>query len=127
MTFDPNWPHGHVTRDGRKARVICADRRGASPASPSVVALIEVTAGREELCLVYGDSGRVYTHDNCPSDLLNAPAPQRTVKVDFFVTAGDGYRSLGDERDRRPQAACIHIVGEIEQGSEITLQIPRSA
>lgn len=29
--FDPDWPHGHVTRDGHKARIICRDAKGSQP------------------------------------------------------------------------------------------------
>lgn len=33
--FDPKWPHGHVTRDGRKARIICTDAKGRYPIVPA--------------------------------------------------------------------------------------------
>ena len=71
--FDPNWPHGHVTRDGRKARIICRDRR--SPGFP-IIALIG--DGIMEAFDCFNLQGRVNGDGRLrPDDLLNAPAPKR--------------------------------------------------
>lgn len=125
--FDPAWPHGHVTRDGRKARIICTDAKGEYP----IVALAECADGNE-LPLWTDANGCC-----CPSysDLLNAPAPKLKV-----ATNGDLH--IYQDRNRigtwfyfsvsgpRPPAASLDLVatirirGEIEEGAEITLQIP---
>ena len=109
---------GHcVTRDGRKARIVCTDAKGNWP----IIALVLDSFGNE-LPLSAEINGRCSPRS---SDLQNPPEPKRRVKVDFCVTAGEGYRSLGDERDRRPNAGCIHLTGSIEEGSELTIDLDK--
>lgn len=69
MTFDPNWPHGHVTRDGRKARIICADRKGDAP----ILALVTQSHG-EEYVFAYRPDGQWHSR-GAHLNLLNAPPP----------------------------------------------------
>lgn len=70
--FDPKWPHGHVTRTGKKARIICTDATEKCP----IVALVEWSDGSFQLGL-YGPDGK---NQNIQSlDLLNAPAPKHRV------------------------------------------------
>ena len=67
------------TRDGRRARVVCVDRKSKWP----VVALVELPDGGEELCSYSERGWKVQplrpggVHHENPSDLL--PAPRRAV------------------------------------------------
>lgn len=118
MTFDPKWPHGHVTRDGKKARVICTDRQGYC----SVIALIS-ESGKEHP-RSFHENGRCYPEADCPDDLINAPAPKRKVRVDGWLNVfddGDLYWYLYQTREAaddhaRDRIACIHIEHEVEEG-----------
>jgi hypothetical protein len=83
--FDPNWPHGHQTRDGRKARVI--PERLAHPTLPVIAAVID-SAGSEHVYAVT-HAGRFYDGGTNGNDLLNSPAPVRVwegwaVLIDGF-------------------------------------------
>jgi len=69
--FDPAWPHGHQTRDGRKARVICTDAKGRWP----IIALTMDGDGNE-LPLWCGSDGRCEPY---ASRLINAPPPKWKV------------------------------------------------
>lgn len=59
-----------ITRDGRKARIVCTNAKGAYP----VIALLTVKAGYEEveLCYVYDDKGELGRIDT-NLDLFFAP------------------------------------------------------
>lgn len=54
--FDPDWPHGHVTREGREARIICKDR--ICKDFP-IIALIDYTDQGYESLTLYTKSGKV--------------------------------------------------------------------
>ena len=66
--FSPDWPHGHQTRDGRKARIICQDAKGSFP----IIALVD---GK------YGEYPRAYSIEGVsslePGSIINSPAPKR--------------------------------------------------
>lgn len=113
--FDPNWPHGHVTRDGRKARIICTDP--GSHVYP-IIALVgscprSFTSGGR-----FSASGE---HHHL--DLLNAPAPKRKVRVRAWLNiypSGAAYSHLtkidANTAAGRDRTACIHIDREVEEG-----------
>lgn len=114
--FDPNWPHGHITRDGRKARVICADRQ--DHVLP-VIALVEREPGGEEAVIYLTAEGRSSSWDDS-INLLNAPAPARTYYVNVYaLPSGSIYtgeanfptRALADVGGltRTERIACIKI------------------
>lgn len=85
--FDPHWVHGHITRDGRKARVICTDAMGLQP----VVALVQ-DAPQIECPRTYTRDGRFFIGGpSSVADLLNAPAPKK--KGYAVVHADDVYAS----------------------------------
>ena len=105
--FDPNWPHGHVTRDGRKARVVCMDANthGDCP----IIALCSDDAGRE-LATIHKSDGRFYGASR-GFDLLNAPAPKREWWVNVYA---DGrartFSSRGDaDIAACDRIACVHV------------------
>lgn len=115
MAFDPDWPHGHVTADGRKARIICKDRKG----NRHIVACI---GENEDELQTYTAKGRCgYYH----LDLSNVPAPKQ--KLEFWVNvypggqAGAMYESKATA-DNVPAAntriACKHIIVEEGEGLE---------
>lgn len=133
--FDPNWQWGHVTRDGRKARVICTDADCTHLGEPQpVVALVDQAVAP----FTYTLDGWFHSDKIAsPCDLLNAPPPKRKVKVDLWVNVYDGdkpgvheSRNVADRASRNSDGTfgrdgLIHIIGEIEEGSEITLTIPQ--
>lgn len=67
MTFDPNKPV--QTRDGRKVRIICTDKRGLYP----IVALI--SDGYGESCSTHSGGGKfsINREGDDPHDLINVP------------------------------------------------------
>lgn len=70
------------TRDGRKARIICFDRKNSEY---PIVAL--VTYNNKEDCVPYTIDGKfVYGRSNKPSDLVMAP----TKKVGWLNIYGTG-------------------------------------
>jgi hypothetical protein len=114
--FDPNWPHGHVTRDGHKARIICTD--AGSHVYP-IVALVgscprSFTSGGR-----FSASGEHHHFD-----LLNAPAPKRKMRLEGWVNVYSMKRTSGlylskgdaDELAGQDRIACIHIDREVEEG-----------
>ncbi|MDE3023832.1 MAG: hypothetical protein KGI54_18605 [Pseudomonadota bacterium] len=86
VDFDPNWSHGHVTRDGKPARILCWDAKGDQP----IVAAVTHADGTEsieryELDGLYYPAGVAIDGD----DLLNAPAPKRKRTV-WALLRADG-------------------------------------
>lgn len=79
--FDPDWPHGHTTRDGRKARIICKDAKNEDF---PIVALVTSHAGIEH-GYAFTPRGKVtFGGTDCATDLINAPAPKRVVYVNVY-------------------------------------------
>lgn len=78
MTFDINWPHGHVTRDGRKARIICTDRVYNSFVKSPIVALVFYENQETPVC--YQPTGLLLASgDHNRLDLINAPEPEKDL------------------------------------------------
>ena len=133
MTFDPNWPHGHVTRDGRKARIICTDLRDGQGRT-RLVAVLECDAERHagEVVQRYFPDGTLSDPNfggQTASDLLNAPAPKRKIRVkyrfavsecgqprDIAWDAGSMYGSYQMYPADGPTFAIIEIDREVEEG-----------
>lgn len=90
--FDPAWEYGHTTRDGRPARVICTECLGAR----SIMAVYPDGGGRgEDREGRFFATGRYQAHET-DLDLINAPAPKRTVWVNFF---DDGSAKVQETRE----------------------------
>jgi hypothetical protein len=110
--FDPNWPHGHITRDGRKARIICTDAESNFP----IVALVDGIAQH------FTPAGQYRVGSLNHLDLLNAPAPKRKVRMDQWmnVYADGAYlyatKAAADDNAWNDRIACIHIDREVEEG-----------
>lgn len=107
--FTLDWPHGHVTRNGRKARIICTD---AKDADYPVVALVEdETTG--EYAEHFTAKGEYYSSGEKNSlDLLNAPAPKREWWVNVYAdgkTSTWGARETADKYATKSRIACVHV------------------
>lgn len=100
--FDPHWLHGHVTRDGRPARVICTDKCDLE--GKAVIALVE--EGDDEALLSYYPDGRFLEFAKVCADLFNAPAPRQLEPGDL-VELEDGRRALVEVR-RTVGGMCAH-------------------
>lgn len=101
--FDPNWPHGHVTRDGRKARIICTDRKGKDY---SIIALAQRASGdNEEITLSYTSEGK-YHADGTDSgaDLFNAPELKQEFWVNVFYCKDSQTHALSRVFDSKENA-----------------------
>lgn len=111
MTFDPNWPHGHLS-GGHKARIICTDAKGPTP----IVALLETTTG--EVARLYSSSGR---HElDASINLVNAPAPKRKFVrwVNMYEHKSWCYshitKETADHEAASQRIACVRV--EFEEG-----------
>lgn len=83
MTFDPTKPV--QTRDGRKARIIATDRRGASY---PIVALVNSKNSKEELIVTYlADGSEIGCIARNPLDLVNIPEEREL----WVIVYDDGY------------------------------------
>ncbi|MDE3023201.1 MAG: hypothetical protein KGI54_15355 [Pseudomonadota bacterium] len=82
--FDPNWPHGHVTRGGLKARILCANAKGAYP----IIALITDENGTEFPNSTTYNGTAHGSSSKSDYDLFNAPAPKRIMYVNFYRSEG---------------------------------------
>ena len=113
--FDPDWPHGHVTRDGRKARIVCKDR--VSRDEPLVVLVDENSC---ESVYSYYRSGTFLFGEVSDYDLINAPAPKIKHERWINIYPGGECVDLHPSREVADRAAelrggridCIHITWE---------------
>lgn len=101
--FDPNWPHGHVTRDGRKAEV--QPRRLLHPEYPILAVIISET-GVETVDRFAAD-GRWLSGDSGPDDLLNAPAPKRVWEGCIVEYRDGNITGWSDEKMARGEAYTV--------------------
>jgi hypothetical protein len=82
VTFDPKWPHGHVTRDGKKATVLKTDL--ANNTRPLVV--VVMNTDNEEIAISYPPKGNYWLDGSTSGwDILNAPIPKKKMKVAVIV------------------------------------------
>ena len=93
MAFDPNWPHGHTTRNGYTARIICTDAEGPF----SIVALIK-TAHGEVICKY--DATGLHQTGAYSFNLINAPDKVERW-VNYYEVGSDAfsYSSLRDAKE----------------------------
>lgn len=103
MKFDATKPV--QTRDGRKARIVCADAKNYDP----IVALVDDGDGKEYVVHRRGD-GRYCEGRNDVADLINIPEP-----VEGWVNVYPGEflfhrtKELADAGCRTERIACIPI------------------
>ncbi len=115
--FDPDWKWGHVTADGRKARIICRDANNTQP----IVALITLANG-QEVMESYEANGKYWDSvSNSLMDLQNALMPKR--KFEFWVNVYDhidanahASREKADMHASINRIACVHVTCEEGEG-----------
>jgi hypothetical protein len=71
--FDPDWPHGHVTRAGRKARILSE----IAGKAPYAYAAAYIDRDGYEHASTFTADGCFWADSISDDDLLNAPAPKR--------------------------------------------------
>lgn len=85
-----------VTRDGRKVRIICIDRKGATP----IIALINDRLS-EECCFSFYPDGKFYENYESDIDLFFAPKKHtdyiNLYRNEFGYFLGGGEYSTEDE------------------------------
>jgi len=105
--FDPNWPHGHVTRDGKKARVVCTDHKGGAPI------LVLVDEGCLESVWGANPDGSCPDRSQSKYDLINAPAPKREWWVNVYADEPPVQHQTRVAADiasyPRIRIACVHV------------------
>ena len=128
MVIDPKWPHGHVTRKGYPAEILCTDLRRPGFRDYPILARVTVpdgslspgASGNQELshCTEFGISSLGSDYD-----LQNAPAPKRKVRVKGWVNvypeSGSfciGGKEAADRFAAHDRIACIEIDREVEEG-----------
>lgn len=98
--FDPTKPV--ATRDGRKARIICTDRK--DHAYPIVGLIMDADGNESEN--VFTTCGHYFSHkDNDPRDLVNIP--DRKVTYRTFDWDGDELRLGGCVEDTEQSARSL--------------------
>lgn len=135
--FDPDWPHGHQTRDGRRARIVCKDGHTmCGEYSQPLVVLVD-----EQQIRNVGTNSRAHTY--CLDgifdpmggdahrrwDLVNAPAPDPVVEGWINVypdeDANDQGRIIGMVYARKVDAdrtagsdrvACVFVTNRKQEG-----------
>lgn len=118
-TFDPNWPHGHVTRDGLRARVIADNIENPHYA---IVALVVQENGHQFASFFRNDG--LHIAGDRSLDLVNAPPPRQSVWMNVYST--DEYYASRDEaiRGRNSRArGQIEIV--FEGGRPVDVKLHR--
>jgi hypothetical protein len=86
MLFDPKKPV--QTRNGRPARILCADAKGAFP----IIALLTMSDGSEAVNIYYAEGNVRSPHESAihPFDLVNVPE-KRTITVRrWLIVYNDG-------------------------------------
>lgn len=89
-----------VTRDGSKVRIICTDKKGASP----IVALIEKSDGVVEETVIYKENGEVFGTTTTKYDLFFAPKKHEGW-VNVYRIGGLGCRCIFDSEEKARQCA----------------------
>lgn len=100
--FDPDWPHGHVTRDGRMAELLKFRLNSTHP----LVAILTNTDGSQKMeC--YTDQGLWCRGKRDCSDLLNAPAPKRVWEGCLVEYRDGNITGWSDEKMARGEAYTV--------------------
>lgn len=112
--FDPLWPHGHQTRDGREVVIHKVYEEGENPIHGAYLA----PHGWHGTC--WTTEGLHDTFEGSPLDLINKPAPPAPKRVGWLNIHKAGLtvlctsRSRADEvvaqaRSAPERIACIRV------------------
>lgn len=114
-TFDPTKPV--QCRDGRKARIVCANKRGERP----IVALVASALCDEERCWTFLASGKYNPQEESPSDLINVPEVTKKYQRVFASTSDhhpglsiDSYDTKEGAKSRASVAENFNYLGVLE-------------
>ena len=89
-----------VTRGGRKARIVCTDKKGSNP----IVALVTKYIGVAEDVYLYTKNGEICEGISTDSDLFFAPE-KREGWVNVYRIGGLGCRCIFDSEEEARQNA----------------------
>jgi len=118
MAFDPDWPHGHVTVDGRKARIVSKEHKGRR--GETIIAIVTNDICEEVKTYLPNGEWIKGPYDGC--NLLNAPAPKRKFVRWVNMYERDGVVAFSYKNKRTADVAgegenriaCIRV--EFEEG-----------
>ena len=116
-SFNPFWPHGHVTRNGKNARIICKNRAGKQP----LVVLVSSETDSTEHIFCCNEDGTInFDKSNSGWDLFNAPKPKKGIDLwlNVYRERHFGYatRQIADNNASADRIACIHVTGKEGEG-----------
>jgi len=123
--FDPTKPI--QTRDGRKARIICADANyyDIHGNKEPIMALIEVKngiKGIEKHCS-FSSNGQYFHDKQSEHDLVNIPEKKELdVWVNVYSNFSSAYcsRSEADRNSSPTRIACVHVTQEFTEGEGLS-------
>lgn len=124
--FDPNWQHGHVTRDGHRVTIVATDVAGLADGR-SIVGVMNGYAWS------WHANGRSSSAHSDTTDLINAPAPKKRVKVDEWINiyrapegaiSGHASRKDADKGAADDRVGVVHLTGTIEEGETVEVKLP---
>lgn len=101
-----------VTRDGKKARIICTDAKNDSP----IIALIETSNGKERLSCGYKKDGAYITGEKLSCDLFFAPEKHEgwiNVYRDTILS-GAYYKYIHPSEEEAKRNACSGAIATIK-------------
>lgn len=107
--FTLDHPHGWQTRDGRKVRILCCD---AQNATYPIVGLIADYEGVEEPQTWTEAGTSLFSGPEKSDDLINSPAPRKTVWVNWysdFIGGPHDSREEADTESADGRFACTEI------------------
>lgn len=114
MTFNADWPHGHVV-DNCPAQIVVRDGEGDYP----IRAIVQTADGDEHL-FSYTSTGRYYKGEEVSVlDIRNAPAPKKRVTgwaniYSWGMSSRYDTKAEADESASNGRIACIYI--DVEEG-----------
>lgn len=124
--FDPAWPHGHVTRDGKPARIAIKLKN-----AQYAYGVVYATSDGQEIVSHYTADGRFCAGSaDHLSDLVNAPAPKRRIQgwVNLWAHDARGFEvgavfatkalALAAAGFNERRLACIYI--DVEEGEGLS-------
>lgn len=107
--FDPKWPHGHTTRDGKEARIYALDGAGSYPIH-GAIKVGEKWEGRQ---WQINGSWRMGSRADA-TDLINAPEKTEWWTLVFADGSGCGEKYTSEKAARAalrlPSGAILKLV-----------------
>lgn len=108
--FDPSKPV--QTRDGRKARILCTDRKSHN--GEKIIALVDDGEGAHETVLFYFYDGRYVKYREDHRDLMNVPDRKSTWENVYTESCG-GYAYSSKEIAHERCHLRADLIGFLER------------